>query len=130
MEKGAIFRHPQPTTMSKKLSVKAQQKLAALEEAKRKLDRVYSLIEKYAATGLDHLAGSVKRTGAEVGRLFMNNGFGVMADHARQLGMTAARGGATQAKFRMMREALASLRGEMERAEKSVMTADRSDPED
>lgn len=116
--------------MSPKLSVKAQQKLAALEEAKRKLERVYSLIEKYAATGLDHLASSIKRTGAEVGRLFLNNGFGVMADHARQLGMTAARGGATQAKFRMLRETLASLRGEMERAERSVVSGDGPDAKD
>ncbi len=116
--------------MSKKLSTKAQQKLAALEEAKRKLDRVYSLIEQYASSGLDHLASSIKRTGTEVGRLFMNNGFGVMADHANQLGMTARRGGPTQAKFRMLRETLAALRGEMDRAEKSVVSADRADAED
>lgn len=116
--------------MSKQLSTQDQQKLAALEEAKRKLERVYSLIEQYASSGLDHLAGSIKRTGTEMGRLFMNNGFGVMADHANQLGTVARRGGATQAKFRMLRETLAALRGELERAERSVGSSDGPDAED
>ena len=116
--------------MASKLSAKAQQRLSALEEAKRKLDRVYSMIEQYASTGQEHLTGSIRRTGAEVGRLFMNNGFGVMADHANQLGMAARRGGATQAKFRMLRETLAGLRGEMERAERAVVSGDGPDAED
>lgn len=116
--------------MAGKLSAKAQQRLDILLQGKRKVDRLYSLIEQYASARSDaeQLAGTISRAGMDVGRLFLGNGFGVMADHANQLANLARRGGATQTKFRGLRELVSHLRGELDRAEKSVIAEDAEAP--
>lgn len=110
--------------MAGKLSAKAQQKIDLLLEARRKTDRIHSLVEQYASQKQDFYASQIARASAELGRVLLNGGYGVMADYANQLGMGAKRGGATQAKFRALREAVASLRPAIERAEKAVYTED------
>lgn len=111
--------------MAKKLSAKAQQKLDSLEEAARKLDRIHGLVEQFASTKMDYYAGMISRAGADLGRVFMNSGMGVMADHANQMGMLAKRGGTTTSKFRGLRELVGALRGEIDRATKAVHQADK-----
>jgi hypothetical protein len=108
--------------MAGKLSPKAQQALDLLLEARRKTDRLHNLVEQYASTGQDLFAGQIGRTAQELGRVLMGAGYGVMADYANQLGMGAKRGGATQSKFRALREAVAQLRPAIDRAEKAVYT--------
>lgn len=108
----------------KKLSSKAQQKLDLLIEARRKTDRLYSLVEQYAGTGADHFASMISRAGTELGRVLLNAGLGVMADHANSMAMLARRGGATQSKFRGLRELVSHLNGELERAVKKVESDD------
>ena len=116
--------------MAKKLSAMALQAMTALEEGQRKIDRIHGLIEQYASTKQDYFTGMIARASADVGRLFMNNKFGVMADHANQLGMLAKRGGSAQSKFSALRETLGSLRGEMERKKKAILYAERGGPAD
>jgi hypothetical protein len=113
--------------MAGKLSAKAQQKLDILAEVRRKTDRLHSLVEQYASQKQDFYASQIARGGAEVGRLLMNGGYGVMADYANQLSMAAKRGGATQTKFRMLRDAVASLRPAIDRAEKAVYAEDAAE---
>lgn len=110
--------------MGSKLSAKAQQSLDLLLEGRRKTDRLHNLVEQYASTGQDLFASQIARTAAELGRVLMGAGYGVMADYANQLGMAAKRGGPTQGKFRALRESVALLRPAIDRAEKSVYVDD------
>lgn len=106
----------------KHLSTQALQELEVLTQARRKVDRLHSLVEQYAAMkkGQDAYAGMIARTGTELSRLLLLNGMGVMADSANQLAMLAKRGGATQGKIRGLREHVATLRPAIERAERAV----------
>ena len=118
----------------KKLSAKAQQTMAVLEEGRRKARRLHGFIEQYCSAhgGQDSLAQSIARTGSDVARVFMNAGLGVMADTANQIGMGIKRGGHTQSKYRQMRELMGSLLAGIDRQEKVVMDMDamaKDDPE-
>jgi hypothetical protein len=113
--------------MGSHLSVKAQQALELLTVARRKTDRLHNLVEQYASTGQDLYASQIARTATELGRALMGAGYGPMADYANQLGMGAKRGGATQAKYRALREAVAQLRPAIDRAEKAVYAEDATD---
>lgn len=115
--------------MGDKLSAKAQQRLDMLIQCRRKLDRIHGLVEQYATArkGGDSFAPLISRAAAETGRLLLGNGFGVMADHANQMAMLARRGGATQSKFRGLRELVVHLRSELDRAEKAVTSDDAED---
>lgn len=106
--------------MAGKLSAKAQQTIDLLVEARRKTDRLHSLVEQYASQKQDFYASQIARAATDLGRLLLNAGYGVMADYANSLGMAAKRGGATQSKFRALREAVAQLRPALDRAEKAV----------
>lgn len=108
--------------MGSKISAKGQQKLDLLLTARRKTERLHSLVEQYAATGQDLYASQIARTAIELGRALMGAGYGPMADYANQLGTGAKRGGATQGKFRALRDAVAQMRPAIDRAEKAVQT--------
>lgn len=112
-----------------KMSAGAQLKLDTLAQARRKWDHVYSLVEQYASakTGQEAFAGIISRAAADVSRLFMNNGWGVMADGANQVSMLAKRGGATATKFRGLRELVTNVRAAMERQEKQIISEDKAD---
>ena len=106
----------------KKMSAGALQQLEILEQTRRKLDRIHGLVEQYAVMrkGQDQHAAMISRAALEMGRTLLASGFGVMADHANQLGMWARRGGATRTKLRGMRDFVAVLRPALEREEKAV----------
>ncbi len=112
--------------MGTKLSAKAQEKLEILTEARRKWDRVHSLVEQYGSvkTGEDTFLSQIYRTATDVARIFMNNGYGVMADQANQLAALAKRGSSKQSKLRTMRELIASVKAAIEHAEKMVAQED------
>jgi hypothetical protein len=112
--------------MSGKLSAKAQQKLDLLVEARRKTDRLHNLVEQYAATKQDIFTQQISRTAAQLGRALLGAGYGVMADYVQQLAMGAKRGGATQSKFRALRDAVAQLRPAIDRAEKAVYEEEKA----
>ncbi len=112
--------------MGKKVSSKGLKKLDTLAEARRKWDRVHSLVETTAAakTGQDMYLGQIKRAAEDVGRVFMNGGYGPLAGNANDLAMLVKRGGSMQTKVRNMREIVGSVYGGIDRAEKSVMDAE------
>jgi len=114
-----------------KLSSKAQRKLEALDEARRKWDRIHSLVELCGsqAAGQDMYLGQIRRAAQDVGRVFMNSGNGPLADQANQLVLATKRGGTLQTKMRPMRELVASGRGGMERAVKAVHDEERKSSE-
>jgi hypothetical protein len=69
----------------------------------------------------------IARTATEVARLFMNNGYGIMADHSNQIAMMAKRGVGKVTKLRAFRESIASVRAAMEHAEKMVMEEEKAE---
>lgn len=118
--------------VGKKLSSKAQLKMDALTEVRRKWDRVYGLGEQYgsAKTGEDTYLSQIARAATDVSRILMNNGYGVMADTAKQMAMMAKRAGGKQTKIRSMREFVISLRQAMERAEKMIIDGEKEGSEE
>jgi hypothetical protein len=110
-----------------KLSAGAQLKLDALTEARRKFDRIHALVEQYGGTtaGEDSLLRPLARAAAEVGRLFMNNGWGIMADHANQISTLAKRGVGKPLKLRTFRETVAAVRSAMDHAAKMIVDEER-----
>ena len=109
--------------MAKKLSSKAMKKLDTLAEAKRKWDRVHSLVEMTATqkTSQDMYLSQAKRAAEDVGRVFMNGGYGPLAGNANDLALLVRRGGSVQHKIPGMREIVGSVYGGIERAEKAVL---------
>jgi hypothetical protein len=111
-----------------KLSAGAQQDLEVITMARRKLDRLHTLVEQFAVAkagpSQDSMAAQVSRTALELGRALLQNGMGVLADQANQMGMLARRGGGPGAKLRGMRDYVAQMRPGLDRAEKAVMQKD------
>src|SRR5574341_1282107 len=112
-----------------KLSAKAQLKIDMIQTARRKFDRIHSLVEQYASMkkGEDSMMSPISHTATEVARLFMNNGMGIMADQSNQIGMMAKRGAGKVTKLRTFRELIASVRAAMEHAEKMVLEEDKAE---
>ena len=107
-------------------------KLDTLTEARRKWDRVHSLVEMTATqkTGQDMYLGQIRRAAEDVGRVFMNGGYGPLAQTANDMALLVRRGGTLQTKIRGMRELVGSLHAAIDRAEKAVIDAEKSGGED
>ena len=112
-----------------KLSAKAQLTIDMLQSARRKFDRIHSLVEQYAGMkkGDEAMMGPLSRTATEVARMFMNNGYGIMADHSNQIAMMAKRGVGKVTKLRTFRESVASVRAAMDHAEKMAIEEDKAE---
>lgn len=112
--------------MAGKLSIGAQQEVIFFEEAKKKVDRLHALIEQMAAAkvGQDQMMGPISRTAVDTQRLFMNKGYGVMADSANQIAMNAKRGGGMNMKIRVFRELVNSIKAAMDTRIKIVIAED------
>jgi hypothetical protein len=112
--------------MTSKLSSKAQKKLDVISQARRKWDRIHGLVEQYATqkVGEDMFLGQISRASVEVSRVFMNSGYGVMADQANQLAMLARRGTGKPMKTRAMRDYISAVKAAMERQEKIILEED------
>jgi hypothetical protein len=115
--------------MAQKLSSKAMKKLDTLAEAKRKWDRVHSLVEMAATqrTGQDMYLSQMRRAAEDVGRVLMNGGYGPLAGSANELALLVKRGGSLQYKLRGMREVVGTVFAALERAEKAVMDEEKSE---
>ncbi|HWP37136.1 MAG TPA: hypothetical protein VNL18_06230 [Gemmatimonadales bacterium] len=112
--------------MGSKLGSKAQKKMDVIYEARRKWDRIHGLVEQYATqkVGEDMFLGQIARASVEVSRVFMNAGYGVMADQANQLAMLSKRGTGKQMKIRAMRDFVTAVKAAMERQEKMIIEED------
>jgi hypothetical protein len=114
--------------MASKLSAGAQQELDVILQARRKLDRLNLLVEQFsqakAGASQDGFGPMISRTALELGRMLLQNGMGVLADQANQLGMLARRGGGPNLKLRSMRDFVAQMRPGLDRAEKAIVSKD------
>ncbi|MDL5502895.1 MAG: hypothetical protein QSU88_06725, partial [Candidatus Methanoperedens sp.] len=117
------------TMVGMKLSAKAQLKIDVIQTARRKFERLHSLVEQYAGAkkGEDAFMSPISHTATEVARIFMNNGWGIMADQSNQIGMLAKRGAGKQTKLRTFRELIASVRAAMEHAEKMIIEEEKAE---
>lgn len=106
-----------------KLSAKAQLKIDVIVTARRKYDRLHSLVEQYGGMkkGEDSMMSPISHAATDVARIFMNNGYGIMADQSNQIGMLAKRGVGKQTKLRTFRELINAVRQAMDHAEKMVI---------
>ena len=102
--------------MAGKMSIGALQTIAFFDEVRVKVDRLYALIEQYsgAKANQDQFMGPIGRTAVDVNRMFMNKGYGVLADTANQIAMLSKRGGSPNTKSRGFREMINSIRAAME----------------
>ncbi|MSR05722.1 MAG: hypothetical protein EXR93_01425 [Gemmatimonadetes bacterium] len=91
------------------------------------MGRLHALIEQMAAAkvGQAELNGPISRTATDVQRLFMNAGYGVMADSANQIVMNAKRGGGVPMKIRTYRELVNSIKAAMETRIKVMLAEDK-----
>jgi len=112
-----------------KLSAKAQLKLDMFMMARRKYDRIYSLVEQYSGLtkGDDAMMGPIARTATEVARMFMNNGYGIMADQTNQIAMLAKRAVPKPSRLRTFRELVSSVRAAMDHAERVIIEEDKAE---
>ncbi len=112
-----------------KLSAKGQLKIDMITTARRKFDRLHALVEQYGGTskGDDAFMSPISHTATEVARVFMNNGYGIMADQSNQIGMLAKRGVGKQTKLRTFRELIISVRQAMDHAEKMVIEEEKAE---
>ena len=109
--------------MAGKMSIGAQQEVLFFEEAKKKIDRLHSLIEQVAAAriGQEQMMQPIGRTAVDAQRLFMNKGHGVMADTCNNIAMQAKRGGGMAMKIRTFRELLNSVKSAMDTRVKVII---------
>jgi len=105
-------------------------KLDVLAEARRKWDRVHSLVEMTASqkVGQDMYLGQIRRAAEDVSRVLMNGGYGPLAGSAGEMALTTKRGGTLQTKLRQMREIVGSVHAGIDRAEKGVMDGEKDQP--
>ena len=118
--------------MAGKLSAKAQRELAALEEARRKWDRVHSLVEKAGSerSGQGLVFRQIRRASEDVGRIFINNGFTALAEATKRMALLTRRGASVQTKVRGMREIVGVVGTSIERTAKALKDKDEVRPED
>ncbi len=94
--------------MGSKLSAADQQKLEVLGEAKRKWDRIHTLVEQSATEvkARDTLMQQCHRNASAVGRFFLNNALGPLAQNANDLAFIVKRSGRFESRLGSMREAV------------------------
>ncbi len=98
------------------LSPQAQAKLTTLEGFAQKAQRLYGLVEQFAAdrSGGEMLTSAIKRAVGQLKREFLSSGYDAMAQLAGAMEIAAGRGTNQQAKVRILREGVGSLKSQIE----------------
>jgi len=101
--------------------------MAELGELDRRVQTAHGLVEQYAVTraNLETLEIPLRRTFSKLKMHFMGAGLDSMSQLAGSMEMTIRRGMQQAAKTRIMREAVGSMRFQLELEQRSVMTAER-----
>ena len=106
-----------------KLDGGSTQKMEVLELAKRKMDRVHSLVETWGIVkkGEDTLAQQISRAAQDAAKVFMSAGYGTMADGCNQIIMLGKRGGTKPTKLRTYRELVVGVKNAIEYNQKMIL---------
>ena len=106
-----------------KLSGNAMQKMEVLSTARRKMDRVHSLVETWGILkkGEDSVVQQISRASLEAVKVFMAAGDGTMADTCNQIIMMGKRGGTKPTKLRNYREMVVAVKNAIEYQEKMII---------
>ncbi len=98
------------------LTPQAQAKLTTLEGFAQKAQRLYGMIEQFAAdrSGGEVLTSAIKRAVGQLKREFLASGYDSMAQLAGAMEIAAGRGTNQQAKVRILREGVGSLKSQLE----------------
>lgn len=110
--------------MASQLDGAGQSKLATLDDAQVQLQRLHGIVEHYAMAVRNQQAVAgfrqqLMRAGTPLVGLLKPQ-FGVIADVVSAFLLVASRGGGDQAKVRALREAVASIRAQVEIATTKV----------
>lgn len=122
---GLFWRMPQ------KLSSRALVRLASLREFEQKTQRVYSLVEQYAAARAESemLVSALKRALAQLKRDLLSAGFEQLSQLAGNMEMAAGRRTSQQAKSHILREGVGSLRFQLELDQRVTVSEDLAEQE-
>jgi hypothetical protein len=114
--------------MAGTLSPAARVKLAELATLLEKVQRAHALVEQYgvAKSNQEQLVLAVGRQFAQLKYHFMGAGFDAMSQLAGSMEMAARRGLSAVAKLRILREGVASLRFQVELAQRAVVTEEQA----
>jgi len=106
-----------------KLDGNSMQKIEVLTTARRKIDRVHSLVETWGIIkkGEDSVAQQISRAALEAVKVFMAAGYGTMADTCNQMIMLGKRGGSKPTKLRSYREMVVAVKNAIEYQEKMII---------
>ncbi|HUG40420.1 MAG TPA: hypothetical protein VMM12_08040 [Longimicrobiales bacterium] len=113
--------------MAGPLSPQAQQKVASLREMGYKIQHVYGLVERYAATSderqAEALVQPLKRAFGRLKLQLMGAGFDSMSQLAGSMEIAAGR--SNRSKARILREGIGSLKFQVEQEARKVIAEDK-----
>jgi hypothetical protein len=112
-----------------KLSGNSMQKIEVLETARRKIDRVHSLVEQFgiAKKGEAGIISQISRAALEAVKVFMSAGYGTMADSCNQMIMLGKRGGTQATKLRTYREMVVAVKVAIDYNVKMIIEGEKKD---
>ena len=115
--------------MAGKLSAKAQVRMASLQIMGDKVQHVYGLVERYAATRdekqAEHMAQPLKRAFGKLKLDLMGAGFDHMSQLAGAMEIAAGRGGNQRTRTRILREGIGSIKFQIEQEQRTVVAEDQ-----
>jgi len=111
--------------MEWKLTPVAQQKLLQIADFQLRVQRLHGLVEQYATarTNPTLLEPPIRRASEQLKIAFLGAGYGVLSQAAGTISVALRRGGAVAGKARILREAVGTLRSQLE-AEQRVTAAE------
>jgi hypothetical protein len=101
-------------------------KLAILAEFVQQVQRAHGLVEQYATTRADPepFVVPIRRAFQQLKMKFMAAGYDALSQLCGSMEMAVSRGGAYATKRRILREAVASLRFQLELEQRTLISAD------
>ena len=108
-----------------KLTPVAQQKLIQLADFQLRVQRLHGLVEQYATTRVNPalMEPPIRRAADQLKILFTGAGYGPLALVAGAMAVALRRGGPVSTKARVLREAVGTLRAQIE-TEQRVTSAE------
>lgn len=116
--------------MAGNLSPQTQMKLATLQAMADKVQHVYGLVERYAATQdprqAEMLAMPLKRAFGRLKIELMGAGLDSLSQLAGSMEIAAGRGSSKQQKARILRESVGSMRFQVDQEQRKLVSEDKA----